>query len=247
MRLLERYARDMGMRLTEQHLSAFQTYQKELLEWNQRFNLTAITQENHIQIRHFLDSLTCLIALKQFSPERARGQRVDDPLSLLDIGTGAGFPGAPLKIVCPRWRVALLESTGKKVQFLEHLRGVLQIEDLEVIHGRAETVARQDEHREKYDVVVARAVAEMPVLAELMLPFARLGGVVIAMKAASAEAEVAEADRALAVLGGTLLRIIPLELPGLVEPRRLAVIRKSAVTPDAYPRRPGIPAKRPLK
>lgn len=247
MRLLARCAKDMEIRLTPQHLSAFQAYQKELLEWNERFNLTAITQENHIQIRHFLDSLTCLIALKQFPPERERGQKMEESLRLLDVGTGAGFPGIPLKIVCPRWRVALLEATGKKVRFLEHLRDVLGIANLEVIHGRAETVARHDEHREKYDVVVARAVAEMPVLAELMLPFARLGGVVIAMKAASAEAEVAEADRALAVLGGTLLRIIPLELPGLVEPRRLAVIRKSAVTPDAYPRRPGIPAKRPLK
>lgn len=246
MKLLAACAKEMGIRLTPHHLAMFQTYQRELLEWNQRFNLTAITQDNHVQIRHFLDSLTCLVALKQFAPERARGQGAEVSLRLLDVGSGAGFPGIPLKIVCPRWQVTLLEATGKKVRFLEHLRDTLGMAKLEVVHGRAETLARQEEHREQYDVVVARAVAEMPVLSELTLPFARLGGLVIAMKAATAEAEVAEAARSLAILGGRLLKIIPLELSGLAEPRRLVVIRKDSVTPDTYPRRPGIPAKRPL-
>jgi len=245
-KLLEVCANEMGIRLTPRHLAMFQTYQRELLEWNQRFNLTAITQDDHVQIRHFLDSLTCLVALRQFPPKSAHGQRTDTSLRLLDVGSGAGLPGVPLQIVCPRWQVTLLEATGKKVGFLEHLRDVLGMTKLEVLHGRAESLAREEEHREQYDVVVARAVAEMPVLAELTLPFTRMGGLVIAMKAATAEAEVADADRALSILGGHLLKIIPLELSGLAEPRRLVVIRKSAVTPDAYPRRPGIPAKRPL-
>jgi 16S rRNA (guanine527-N7)-methyltransferase len=247
MELLARHAKEMGIPLSPAQIQAFHIYRRELLEWNKKFNLTAITQEEHIEIRHFLDSLTCLVAMRQVGgasgPERRAGER----LRFLDVGSGAGFPGVPLKIVCPRWRVTLLEATGKKVRFLEHLRGVLGLADLEILHGRAEDLARDPAHREQYDWVAARAVAEMPALAELTLPFARLGGRVIAMKGETAEAEVAQAGRALTVLGGELVKIIKVALPGLAEERRLVVVQKTACTPDAYPRRPGIPAKRPLK
>jgi len=247
MELLARHAKEIGIPLTPKHVEAFRVYQRVLLDWNARMNLTAITQENHIEIRHFLDSLTCLLAIAQFAPARGRDGRKEGPLRLLDVGSGAGFPGLPLKIVRPDWHVTLLEATGKKAQFLEHIREILDINGLEIIHDRAETLARDPRHRERYDWVAARAVAEMPALLELTLPFARVGGFVLAMKAAAAEAETAAAARAMALLGGELAKIIPLELPGLAEERRLVVVRKVAGTPDTYPRRPGMPAKRPLK
>jgi 16S rRNA (guanine527-N7)-methyltransferase len=247
MNLLAKHAAEMGIRLTSEHLKAFGVYRRELLDWNQRVNLTAITQEDHIEVRHFLDSLTCLVAVRQFSTAPQRARSGENALRLLDVGAGAGFPGVPLKIVCPQWHVTLLEATGKKVQFLQHMRETLGLKGLEVIHGRAEDVARDPAHRERYDWVAARAVAEMPVLAELMLPFARVGGMVVAMKAAAAEAEAAAAGRAMALLGGELAKVIALQLPGLAEERRLVVVRKTACTPDAYPRRAGMPSKRPLK
>jgi 16S rRNA (guanine527-N7)-methyltransferase len=247
MNLLVRHAKEMGIHLTPGHIKAFGTYQRELLDWNQRVNLTAITQEDHIEIRHFLDSLTCLVAVRQFFSTSQRARSGEGALRLLDVGAGAGFPGIPLQIVCPQWQVTLLEATGKKVQFLQHMRDMLGLKGLEVIHGRAEDLARDPAHRERYDWVAARAVAEMPVLAELTLPFARIGGMVVAMKSATAEAEAAAAGRALALLGGQLAKVIALQLPGLAEERRLVVVRKVACTPDAYPRRPGMPAKRPLK
>ncbi len=176
-----------------------------------------------------------------------RERRMGESLRLLDVGSGAGFPGVPLKIVCPHWRVTLLEATGKKVRFLEHLREVLGLGNLEILHGRAEDFAKAPAYREQYDWVVARAVAEMPALAELTLPFAKIGGNVLALKGETAEAEVAQSGRAFSILGGELVKIVKIALPGLVEERRLVVVRKVACTPDAYPRRPGIPAKRPLK
>lgn len=247
MNLLAQHSEELGIHLTPKHIKAFGVYQRELLDWNQRVNLTAITQENHIEIRHFLDSLTCLIAVRQFLPASPRKGTGGEALRLLDVGAGAGFPGIPLKIVCPEWHVTLLEATGKKVQFLEHMRDALGLKGMEVIHGRAEDLARDPAHRERYDWVTARAVAEMPVLAELTLPFARIGGLVVAMKAATAEAEAAAAGHAMALLGGELAKVIALQLPGLAEERRLVVVRKTACTPDAYPRRAGMPAKRPLK
>jgi len=247
MDLLVRHAKGLGIPLSPKQVEAFHTYRHELLEWNKKFNLTAITQEEQIEIRHFLDSLTCLVAMREVGRASERERRAGERLRLLDVGSGAGFPGVPLKIACPHWRVTLLEATGKKVRFLEHLRGVLGLGDLEILHGRAEDLARDPAHREQYDWVVARAVAEMPALAELTLPFARLGGKVIAMKGETAEAEVAQSERAFTILGGELVKIVKIALPGLVEERRLVVVRKAACTPDAYPRRPGIPAKRPLK
>lgn len=247
MDLLVRHAKEMGIPLSARQVEAFRAYRRELLEWNRKFNLTAITQEEQVEIRHFLDSLTCLAAMREVCGASARERRAGESLRLLDVGSGAGFPGLPLKIACPHWRVTLLEATGKKVRFLEHLRDVLGLGDLKILHGRAEDWARDPAHREQYDWVVARAVAEMPALAELTLPFARLGGKVIAMKGETAEAEVARSDRAFTILGGELVKIVKIALPGLAEERRLIVVRKTACTPDAYPRRPGIPTKRPLK
>ncbi len=239
MELLSKTAHRFGLRLTPEHLAAFQLYYDELVAWNRRFNLTAVTDYEQVQIRHFLDSLTCLLV---------NGERARQPvMRVMDVGSGAGFPGLPLKIVCPSLQLTLLEATGKKVQFLKHVVEGLALEGVQVIKGRAEEVGHSAQHREQYDLVVARAVAELPVLAEYALPFCRLGGRFVAQKGSAAEVEVASAERALAILGGHLRRIHTVELPGLAEPRRLVVVDKMALTPEKYPRRPGIPSKRPLK
>jgi 16S rRNA (guanine527-N7)-methyltransferase len=241
--------------LSTTELDSFRVYQRELAEWNSQFNLTAVHGETQIQIRHFLDSLSCLLAMGQDSPSGPKageaGKNVSQSirnlkLRAIDVGSGPGFPGIPLKIVCPHLKLILLEATGKKVRFLQHMINLLGLKDTQVIHERAETLGHYAEHREKYDLALARAVAELPVLAEYALPFCCLGGLVIAQKGQDAQVEVMGADRAIALLGGTLHYMLDVEIPGLAESRSLVVIRKTARTPDAYPRRPGTPAKRPL-
>jgi 16S rRNA (guanine527-N7)-methyltransferase len=226
----------LGLTPSPQQRRAFQAYYQELVEWNSRFNLTAITDFEGVQIRHFLDSLSCLLALPP----------ANQPLSLIDVGTGAGFPGLPLKIVRPAWRLTLLEATGKKTQFLCHLIERLELTGVTVINDRAEQVGHDPTHRESYDWVLARAVAEMPTLAEYLLPLCKVGGRCLAQKGENAIAEVSRAEQALNMLGGRLNRLIPVELPGLAEVRHLVVVDKVASTPGKYPRRPGMPAKRPL-
>jgi 16S rRNA (guanine527-N7)-methyltransferase len=232
----------MGLELNEEHLGAFEIYYGELVAWNEKFNLTAITDYDQVQIKHFLDSLTCLLADEDFT--RAICQR--SGIRAIDVGAGAGFPGLPLKIVCPGLRLTLLEATGKKVGFLEHIVSRLGLVGVEVIKGRAEELGRDAAHRERYDLALARAVAELPVLVEYALPFCRLGGLFVAQKGTEGDAEAKVAEGAIATLGGALRRIVHLELPHLAEPRSLVVIEKIVPTPEKYPRRPGIPSKRPL-
>jgi 16S rRNA (guanine527-N7)-methyltransferase len=239
MKLLSESARQLGLTLNEEYLRAFEIYYRELVAWNEKFNLTAITDYDQVQIKHFLDSLTCLLAVRSLKPE-VRGRAID-------IGAGAGFPGLPLKIICPGLQLTLLEATGKKVGFLEHIVSRLGLEGVEVIKGRAEELGRHAAHREGYDLALARAVAELPVLVEYALPFCRLGGLFAAQKGPEGDAEARAAEGAIATLGGILRRIVHLELPNLAEPRSLVVIEKIAPTPEKYPRRPGIPSKRPLK
>jgi len=239
MSLLLESARLMGLELSEEHLRAFEIYYRELVAWNEKFNLTAITDYDQVQIKHFLDSLTCLLAVRSPKSE-VRGRAID-------IGAGAGFPGLPLKIVCPGLQLTLLEATGKKVGFLEHIVSRLGLTGVEVIKGRAEELGRDTTHREGYNLALARAVAELPVLVEYALPFCKLGGLFVAQKGAEGDAETKAAEGAIATLGGTLRRIVHLELPHLAEARSLVVIEKTASTPEKYPRRPGIPSKRPIK
>jgi len=216
-----------------------------LLEWNQRFNLTAVTDPEQVQIRHFLDSLSCLLALTAASAEPL-SVWLARSLQALDIGTGAGFPGLPLKIVWPNLKLTLLESRQKKVRFLQHIVAELGLTSVTAVHDRAETLAHQSQHREAYDLVLGRAVAELPVLLEYALPFCRRGGMVVAQKGEAATAEAIASERALAILGGKLRRIVPVEVPGLAETRHITIVEKVAPTPDRYPRRPGMPQKRPL-
>ena len=229
----------LDLQLTPAQLDAFQVYADELADWNARFNLTAITDPEAVQLKLFLDSLTCLLALRAWP--------LPAGTALIDVGAGAGFPGLPLKIVCPDLRLTLLEATGKKVKFLEHLVAKLSLSGVTAFQARAEEVGRDPAHREQYDWALARAVAELPVLAEYLLPLVRVGGRCLAQKGASAAAEAQATGRALKVLGGRLDRILPVELPGEAETRYLVVIEKVTPTPAKYPRRPGLPAKAPLR
>jgi 16S rRNA (guanine527-N7)-methyltransferase len=231
-------ARELDITLADRHLAAFETCYRELTAWNQRFNLTAITDREGVLVRHFLDSLSCLKALPR--KELEAGARV------IDVGTGAGFPGLPLKMVCPGMRLTLLEATRKKVTFLENVVRVLGLKRVEVIHGRAEELGRDPAYRERYDWALARAVAEMPTLAEYLLPLVRVGGTALAQKGEGAAAEVHGADAAIVALGGRVRQLVPVELRGLAETRYLVVVDKVAATPEKYPRRPGVPQKRPL-
>jgi len=234
MQLLEQHALAFGLHLTPEQITAFQTYHDELAAWNERANLTAISGTEAVQIKHFLDSLTCLLAF----PAGA-------PLRVIDVGTGAGFPGLPIRIVRPDVRLTLLEATGKKVDFLRHVVARLGLDDVVILQGRAEDYGRDAAQREQYNVALARAVAELRVLAELTLPFCRVGGMVIAQKRAGIDDEIASAARAIATLGGALRTSIAVDLPG-VEPRQLVLIEKIIPTAVAYPRRAGMPEKRPL-
>jgi 16S rRNA (guanine527-N7)-methyltransferase len=235
-RLVDGAQQLLGLNLTQRHRQAFQLYHNELISWNTRFNLTAITDSEGVQIRHFLDSLSCLLAIG----DAVQGQ------SLIDIGSGAGFPGLPLKIVRPSLRVTLVEATRKKAEFLRHIVDRLELSDVTVIGARAEHIGRDPSHREKYDWVTARAVAAMPTLVEYLLPLCRLGGYCLAQKGEDAVAETSSAEPAVLLLGGRLNRLVPVELPGLAETRHLVIIDKVARIPDRYPRQPGRPTKRPL-
>ncbi len=225
-----------GLALDSAQLQAFEIYSSTLIEWNQRVNLTRIVEPAEITTKHFLDSLSVCRALANLPPD----------ISVIDVGSGPGFPGIPLKIVCPEIHLALLEATGKKAKFLQHLVDVLALSHSTVLNARAEEAGKQAAHRERYDVAVARAVAALPVLAEYMLPFVKVGGLMVAQKGQSPVDEAHSAANALGILGGTIKEIRPVEITGLEGERHLVVIKKTKPTPRQYPRRPGLPAKKPI-
>ncbi len=231
-------AQDLQITLNPEQLDALRFYQQELVAWNNQFNLTAITDDEGIQLRHFLDSLSCLLALEK--GERLGGKRV------IDVGTGAGFPGLVLKIVCPGIRLTLLEATAKKSSFLEHIIEQLALDSVTVLTGRAEELGQNPLHRESYDWALARAVADLPILAEYLLPLVKVTGRMLAQKGERAPAEVQRSQGAIEQLGGRLRRLVQVDLRGIAETRYLVLVDKVAITPDRYPRRPGIPNKRPL-
>lgn len=225
----------LGLQLTASQLAALGHFERQLLDWNQRFNLTAIDEPEKIRTKHFLDSLSCLLAMREKPMTR-----------VIDVGTGAGFPGLPLKIICPDIRLVLVESVGKKADFCRHVIRALDLEGVEVLQNRAEEVGQMPAHREQYDWALARAVALLPVLAEYLLPLVRLGGFMLAMKGENAPAEAHTAERAFRLLGGHLQRLIPVALPGVADERYLVVVDKVAASPTTYPRRVGVPARKPL-
>jgi len=251
MELLREGARELGLVLDPQHLATFERYYRELETWNQRLNLTAVTGYVEVQQKHFLDSLTCLLALPQPQgkatiPDTMPLQHPASAMRVVDVGSGAGFPGIPIKIMLPECKLTLIEATGKKVTFLQHMVDTLELGGVEVLNGRAEDIAHLPEHREQYDLVVARAVARLAVLAEYCLPLCRPGGRMVALKGRDADQEAQEATHAIALLGGATAHIKPVLLPGVWSEHYLVVVDKAARSPEAYPRRAGMPSKKPL-
>ena len=231
-------AKKLGLHLTPHQLEQFHIYYKELIDWNQRMNLTAITGYEEVQIKHFLDSLTVLLALKQ--PMGSGSFR------LIDVGTGAGIPGIPLKILLPDIKLVLLDATAKKAAFLYHIKQKLELDGVEIVVGRAEDVAHKAQYREKFELVLSRAVARLPTLVELTLPFCAIGGSFVAQKKGLIDPELSQAVRAISLLGGNFREMKRVDLEEFTDERWLITIDKVLPTPQQYPRRPGIPAKRPL-
>lgn len=237
MERLLRGAGKLGIALNASQLDRFEGFYDQIVDWNRRINLTSVTEYEEVQTRHFLDSLSVSSAVPP---------GLTDGAELLDVGSGAGLPGVPLAIAHPGLSVTLLEATEKKAAFLHHVVAKLGLRGVAVVTGRAETLAHDAGLRERFDLVVSRAVAKLPVLAELTLPFCRVGGLVVAQKALGAEREIEEAESAMVQLGGKLRAVTPVTVPETAVERLLVAIDKRTSTPDRYPRRPGIPAKRPL-
>ena len=228
----------LGLNLNPAQLEQFAIYYTELIDWNNRFNLTAITGYEDVQIKHFCDSLTVALAFKQSD--------IRNNWKMIDSGAGAGFPGVPLKIVFPEIRLTLLEATTKKAVFLQNLNDKLGLTGVEIITARAEEAGHLDQYREKFDVVLARAVSPLPTLAELCLPFCMVGGRFVAHKKGDISDEVERAAKAIRVMGGVLREIKKIELEELADARCLVVIDKVSPTPANFPRRPGMPKQRPI-
>lgn len=224
-----------GVELTPDAMHAFATYEKLLLAWNDRLALTAIRAPESIRVRHFLDSLSCVCVTGDLT-----GQ------SLVDVGAGAGFPGLPLKIAFPDMALTLVESVVKKARFLETVVSELGLQDVSVVAERAEVVGHSAAHREQYDWAVARAVAGLPALVEYLLPLARAGGAALALKGADAAEELVDAQSAIETLGGEAAGLTEIRLPGVEQPHYLVAVRKIEPTDSRYPRRTGVPSKRPL-
>ena len=225
--------KELDIELSEKQLKQFYDYMNILIEWNKVMNLTNITEPSEIIQKHFIDSLTVLKHIKE-----------DD--SIIDVGTGAGFPGIPIKIVYPKTKVTLLDSLNKRVKFLNEVISELELKDIKTIHGRAEEVAHDGNYREKYNIAIARAVASLNVLSEYLSPFVRIGGYVIGMKGTKGKEEAIEGENAIKILGGKIKEIKEFELPKTDIYRAIIIIEKEKITNKKYPRKAGTPSKEPL-
>ena len=241
MPLLAQGAEDLSISLDRFQIEQFETHFRELADWNRRMNLTSVADYAGVQTKHFLDSLTVCLAA---------GNPLPSGIRLVDIGAGAGFPGVPLKIAFPDIRLSLVEATGKKADFLSYLTKNLGLDSVDVLRGRAEDLAHEPSLRESFDLAVSRGVARLSILAELTLPFCKIGGASIALKhggpSSKLQGELAAAAHALETLGGRIEGLHPVNVAGLEDNRVVLRLDKTGPTPERYPRRPGIPAKRPL-
>lgn len=238
--ILDRATREIEVPLSAENINAFRKYAVMLRERNKVMNLTNITDDQGIAMRHFTDSLTIVPYIRE---EQGKKGRKD--ISLIDVGTGAGFPGIPVKVALPELRLTLMDSLKKRLGFLKDVCGELELSNVDLIHSRAEDAGRNKKYREKYDIATARAVAALPVLCEYCLPFVRTGGIFVAMKGHSEE-ELKESGKAIALLGGTIEKTDVFTLPGTDMVRSVIVIRKIRPTPPQYPRQSGKPSKSPI-
>ena len=226
-------AKQISVEITEKEANMFYEYDKLLLDWNEKINLTAITDEREIILKHFIDSLTI-------------NRYIENADNVMDIGTGAGFPGVPLKIVNENKRFILVDALNKRVYFLEEIKKVLNLKNLDLIHSRSEDLAKNLMYRENIDVVTSRAVANLRVLVEYMLPFIKLNGLCICMKGPNSKEEIIEAENAIKILGGKIENIDKIILPESEIERNIIIIRKVSNTPNKYPRKAGTASKQPL-
>lgn len=233
----------LGLPLTSEQCAQFVTYYRELVAWNERLNLTAITGYEDVQVKHFLDSLASLPLLAE---ELRAPLPWTQPLRLVDVGCGAGFPGIPLKIAAPALDLTLMDGTQKKIVFLENVVAKLGLTPVQVVHGRAEELGRKEGHRDTYDLVAARAVAPLNTLVEYLLPLVRPGGLAVVYKGPGAPQEFVDARQAIKLLGGEAIRLAPVEVPFLAERRFILLVKKLKPTPGQYPRGQGLARKRPL-
>lgn len=227
---------EKGIVLSPTQMEQFDTYFRLLVEWNEKMNLTSITEKKEVYLKHFYDSISAAFYFD-----------FTKPLSLCDVGAGAGFPSLPINICFPHLEISIVDSLQKRITFLSHLSGQLGLQNVSLFHDRAETFAKNKEHRESYDVVTARAVARLTVLSELCLPLVKQKGYFIAMKAASATEELTSAEKAVNTLGGALKEVHSFELPIEKSDRSIIIIDKVKATPNKYPRKPGMPNKMPIE
>lgn len=228
---------DHGIQLTDQQMNQFANYYRLLVATNEHVNLTAITAKNEVYLKHFYDSLTGAFVFP----------KLKQSITVCDIGAGAGFPSLPLKIAFPDLKVTIVDSLNKRINFLADLVDQLELDDVTLVHARAEDFANaKSEHREQFDLVTARAVANMTVLSELCLPAAKVSGYFLAYKGKSGQKELSAAQKAIKKLGGQVEQSAELTLPGENDDRQLILVKKVSATQKRYPRRPGIPAKKPL-
>ena len=233
-KVLYEKTKQIGIELTEEQLEKFYLYMNILLKKKKKINLTAITNEKEIILKHFVDSLTI-------------NKYIEDSKSLIDVGTGAGFPGIPIKILRQDLKITLLDSLNKRINFLNEVIEKLELKNIECIHGRAEEFGKNKNYREKYDISTSRAVANMSTLSEYLIPFVKIGGKVLAMKGDKAEEELEEAKKAIKLLGGKVENIDNFYLPNSDIKRSIIIIKKIEKTEMKFPRKPGMPAKEPIK
>lgn len=225
----------LGIQLTDVQKEQFDRYYELLIEWNRVMNLTGITEYDEVNLKHFTDSLTIV-----------RIKNVENVSTLIDVGTGAGFPGIPIKIAFPHIKVTLLDSLNKRIKFLNQVVEELDLKDVVTLHGRAEDYAKREEYREQFDLCASRAVANLSTLSEYCLPFVKKGGCFISYKSADSDEEIEQSKKALDILGGKIEKVDKFVLPGSDMGRALVMVEKVKNTPRKYPRKAGVPSKEPL-